>query len=65
MNIQTILRNSEKALCGKFKRQVSVKTSQVLQVKSTLRQNGYVVVGTGPGNFGNINVWFNPSGWRL
>ena len=65
MNIQTILRNSEKALCGEFERQVSVKPSQVSQVKSTLRQNGYIVVGDGPGNFGNINIWFSPTGWSL
>ena len=65
MNIQTILKNSTKALCGAFEREISVDEDQVSDVKRTLRQNGYIIVGTGPGNFGNVKVWFNPAGMSL
>ena len=62
MNIQTIKRNSQQAICGTFERQVSVKPSEVSQVKATLRANGFMIVGTGTGNFGMVNVWYNPRG---
>jgi len=65
MDIQTIKRNSQSAICGTFEKQISVKPSQVSQVKATLRANGFMIVGTDPTGFGNINVWYNPTGWNF
>lgn len=62
MNIQTIKRDSQRALCGAFEREISVKPSQVAQVKRELMANGFIVIGTGPGGFGNVKVWYNPAG---
>lgn len=65
MNIQTIKRNSERALCGSFEREISVDPDEVADVKRTLRANGFIIVGTGPGNFGTIKIWYNPAGMNL
>lgn len=65
MNIQAIKNRSQAAICGMFERQITVKPSEVARVKATLRQNGFIIVGTGPAGFGNINVWYNPAGMLL
>ena len=62
MNIQTIKRNSQTALCGAFEKEIVVNPSEVSQVKATLRQNGFMIVGTGPGAFGKTKIWYNPIG---
>ena len=65
MNIETIKRNSSQAVCGVFEKELVVSPSQVLQVKATLRENGFVVIGTGPAAFGKIKIWYNPAGMNL
>jgi hypothetical protein len=62
MNIETIKRRSQQALCGAFEKQISVKPSEVAQVKRTLREHGFIIVGDGPAGFGNVNIWYNPAG---
>ena len=63
MNIETIKRNSQSAICGAFEKQITVKPSQVAQVKRELRAKGFIIVGTGPAGFGSVNIWYNPIGW--
>ena len=65
MDIRAIKSRSQRALCGAFEREISVKPSEVASVKRTLKASGFIIVGTGPGGFGNVNVWYNPSGWSL
>lgn len=62
MNIQTIKQRSQSAICGTFEKEISVKPSEVSHVKSTLRANGFVIIGTGPSGFGNVKIWYNPRG---
>lgn len=62
MKIDTIKRNSVKAVCGAFEREIVVDESQVSQVKRELRMNGFVVIGTGDAGFGKKKIWFNPVG---
>lgn len=62
MNIQTIKRNSTKAICGVFERQIVVDADEVSEIKSELRDNGFIIVGTGDFGLGKKVIWFSPVG---
>ena len=65
MNIQAIKRNSRPAICGAFEKEITIKPSQVAQVKRTLIENGFIIVGAGPGGFSSVKIWYNPAGMML
>lgn len=65
MKIQSIKSNSVKALCGAFEREIVVDADEVSEVKRELRNNGYIIIGTGDAGFGKKKVWFNPAGANL
>lgn len=65
MTMQQILNISKRAICGTFEKEISVKPSQVESIKRVLRSKGFIIVGTGPGTFGNKKIWFNPAGVNL
>ena len=65
MKIQTIKRNSQQAICGMMEREVVVDPSEVSMTKATLTQNGFIVIGTGPGPFGKVKIWYNPRGMNF
>jgi len=62
MNIDTIKRNSVRALCGSQEKEVVVDEDEVAQVKRELKANGYFIVGTGNAGFGKKKIWYNPVG---
>ena len=64
-DVDKIIRNSERAICGTFEREVIVKSHNVNKIKSKLKSAGYVIIGTGPAGFGRTKIWFNPIGANL
>ena len=65
MTMQQILNISSPATCGIMEKEIQVKPSQVDITKRILKSKGFIIVGTGPGTFGNKKIWFNPSGMNL
>ncbi len=62
MKIESIKRNSVRALCGANERELVVDEDEVAQVKRELKANGYFIVGVGDAGFGKKKIWFNPIG---
>jgi len=66
VSIETIKRNSVKALCGVFEKEVTVDSDEVSETKRELKRSGFIIVGTGPGAFpGTTKIWFNPAGMNI
>ena len=65
MKIETIKRNSTKAICGTFEKEIVVDAEDVSEVKRELRENGFVIIGTGDAGFGKKKIWFNPRGMNF
>lgn len=65
IDIDRIMKQSSKAICGSFEREVVIDADEVMAVKKLLKQKGQIIVGTGPAGFGKKKVWFNPAGMNL
>ena len=61
--MQDIIRMSEPAICGPLEREVVVKKSRIAEIKRTLKEKGFVFVGSGPAfSKEKKKVWFNRIG---
>ena len=60
--VDRILKKSQRAICGTFERQINVKPRDVEKTKATLRDAGFIIIGTGDAGFGSKSIWFNPAG---
>lgn len=65
MKIESIKRNSQKAICGALEREIVVDADEVSTIKRELRANGFIIVGIGDAGFGKKKIWFNPIGAGL
>ena len=64
IDINRIMKQSQRAVCGAFEREIFVKEKNVEAIKKALRGKGQMIVGTGEGELvkGKRKIWFNPQG---
>ena len=65
IDIDRIMKNSMKASCGVFEKEIIVNKNEVAAVKRALKSKGQIIVGTGSAGFGRTKIWFNPAGMNL
>lgn len=57
-----ILKQSKRATCGTFEREVTVPSSRVASTKKRLKEAGFMIVGTSESNGSTRKIWFVPYG---
>lgn len=62
IDINALMKQSSRAVCGAFEREIVVDKSKVEAIKKALRSKGQMIVGTGQAGFGKKKIWFNPQG---
>ena len=64
IDINRIMKQSQRAVCGSFEREIFVKEKNVELIKKALKSKGQFIVGTGEGELvkGKRKVWYNPQG---
>jgi len=64
IDIDRIMRQSQRAVCGAFEKEILVSEKDVEAIKKALRGKGQMIVGTGEGELvkGKRKIWFNPQG---
>ncbi len=65
IDIDRIMKQSQRAVCGVFERQINVKAENVELIKKALKKEGQFIVGTGKAGSGRKLIWYNPSGANL
>ena len=65
IDIDRIMKQSQRAVCGTFERQINVKEQNVELIKKALKKEGQFIVGTGQAGKGRKLVWYNPRGMNL
>ena len=65
IDINRIMKESQRAVCGVFEREAIVDPKVLEEVKTALRKKGQIIIGTGGAPFGKKKVWFNPAGANL
>lgn len=62
IDINKRMKQSQKAICGTFERQITVDPSEVEAIKKALKSKGQMIVGTGNAGVGKKYIWYNPQG---
>ena len=62
IDINRLMKQSQRAVCGSFERQVNVKEQNVELIKKALKKKGQIIVGTGSAGKGRKLIWYNPQG---
>ncbi len=57
-SVKDLLQRSSQAVCGVMEREINVKTKNVSQVKSRLKDKGFFIVGTSEPNGNFRKIWF-------
>ena len=65
IDIDRLMKQSSKAVCGAFERELIVDAKKVRQIKEALKSKGQMIVGTGQAGFGKKKIWYNPRGMNL
>lgn len=65
IDIDALMKQSSRAVCGTFERQINVKQSNVEAIKKALKSKGQFIVGTGQAGQGRKLIWYNPRGMNL
>ena len=65
IDIDRLMKQSSRAVCGAFERELTVDKSKVEAIKKALKSKGQFIVGTGDAGFGKKKVWYNPRGMNL
>ena len=65
IDIDRLMKQSQRAICGTFERQINVKEKNVEAIKKLLKSKGQFIVGTGKAGKGRKLVWYNPMGANL
>ena len=65
IDIDRIMKQSTKATCGVFERELTVDAKKVKAIKKALITKGQFIVGTGDAGYGKKKVWYNPRGMNL
>ena len=65
IDINRLMKQSQRAICGTFERQINVKEKNVETVKKLLKSKGQFIVGTGKAGSGRKLIWYNPTGANL
>ncbi len=65
IDIKRIMRQSQRAVCGVFEREINVREENVAAIKKLLKSKGQFIVGTGQSGFGKKKIWYNPTGANL
>jgi hypothetical protein len=60
--VQSIIRQSTKAVCGTLEREVTVPAERVAVTKAKLRASGMMIVGTSEPVGRTRKIWFVPRG---
>ena len=60
--VSRIVRDSVRATCGSFERELTVPASKVAVTKAKLRASGMMIVGTSEPNGSSRKIWFVPRG---
>lgn len=61
-DIKKILSRSHSATCGIMEREINVKTENLAKTKATLKNKGFVIIGTSEPNGRSRKVWFIRAG---
>ena len=62
IDIDRIMKQSQRAICGAFERELNVSAKDVEEIKKALRGKGQMIVGTGSAGTGRKKIWYNPQG---
>ena len=64
IDIDRIMKQSQRAICGAFEREIVVEKNQVEVVKKLLKSKGQMIVGTGGVGLSKTKkkIWYNPQG---
>lgn len=62
IDIDRIMKQSSRAVCGAFEREILVDEKKVEAIKKALRSKGQFIVGTGKAFPGKKKVWYNQQG---
>ena len=65
IDIDRIMKQSQRAVCGVFEKESIVDADKVAAVMKALKSKGQIIVGTGDAPFGKKKIWFNPAGANL
>lgn len=67
IDIDRLMRQSKRAVCGAFERELVANKNQVEAVKKLLKSKGQIIVGTGGVGLSETKrkIWYNPSGMNL
>lgn len=65
IDINRIMKQSQRAVCGAFEKEITVSPKNVEAIKKALKGKGQIIVGTGEAPFGKKKVWYNPAGINL
>lgn len=58
MDINTLVRQSQKAVCHPMEREIVVRKKQAAATVAKLRRSGFRIIGTGDAGPGAKKIWF-------